>query len=146
MEKKYIVKLKMKEQKQLKEFVSKGKASARKLNRCRLLLLSHEGKTDQEICNILGIGLATAANIRRRYFQEGLSVALNEKPRSGAPKKFEGKTTAKITAIACSKPPEGRSRWSLRLLADRIVELEITDSIDYTSVDRILKKTNLSLT
>lgn len=146
MKKIYVVNLIAKEQKQLKQFLSKGKTSARKLNRCRLLLLAHESKTDQEICDALGISFATVANIRRRYHQEGLQSAINEKPRPGAPKKFEGKVQAKITAVACSAPPEGRSRWTLRLLADQIVELKIIDSIDYTSVDRILKKTNLSLT
>ena len=144
--KKYIVKLKVKEQNQLNQYLSKGKASARRLNRCRLLLLAHKGETDQQISGSLNLSLATVANIRRRYAQEGLQTAINEKPRSGAPKKFDGKATAKITAVACSKPPEGRSRWTLRLLADRVVELKIIDSIDYTSVDRILKKTSLSLT
>ena len=146
MKKKYIVKLKAKEKRHLQQLLKKGKSSARKLNRCRILLLAHQGKTDELICNILSLCPMTPSNIRRRYYQEGCESSLAEKPRSGAPKKFEGKIKAKITALACSKPPEGRSRWTLRLLADRIIELQLSDSITHMSVDRILKKTNLSLT
>ena len=146
MKKKYNVKLKAKDQNQLKQHLSKGQDSARKLNRCRLLLLAHEGKTDEQICDAIGISMATAANVRRRFCQEGFDSALNEKPRCGAPKKFEGKTRAKITAVACSKPPKGRSRWTLRLLADRLVELDIVDDISFKSVGNILKKTNSNLT
>lgn len=145
MRKQYKIELKRSEQSELEALLHKGKSSARKLNRCRLLLLSHEGKTDAQISKTLGIAPATVFNIRYRYCQEGLKEALGEKPRSGAPRKFTGREEAKVTAIACSKPPEGRSRWTLRLLADRIVELKVTDSIGYVSVRRILKKTNSSL-
>jgi transposase len=146
MKKKYTVQLKKKERNQLKQLLKKGKASARKLNRCHTLLQANEGKTDEQICDSLDMGLATIANIRRRYHQEGLKAAINEKPRSGAPKKFSGKEKAKITAIACSAPPEGRSRWTLRLLADHVVALDIVDEISFKNVSNILKKTNLSLT
>lgn len=142
MKKKYIVKLKAKERKELQQLLSKGKTSARKLNRARILLMAHEGQTDQQICESLKIAPATSANIRRRFHQEGFEAALKEKPRSGAPQKFAGKTKAKITALACSKPPEGQSRWTLRLLADRLVELDIVDEISFKSVGNILKKTN----
>jgi transposase len=75
-----------------------------------------------------------------------LKVAISEQLRPGAPKKFSGRQKAKITAIACSEPPEGRNRWTLRLLADKIVELRIAESISYKTVERVLKKTNSNLT
>lgn len=130
----------------LKQLVSKGKERARKLTRCRILMPADEGKKDTRIIEALKAARHTVRQVRSRYIQKGLEAALNEQPRSGAPKKFSGRQKAKITAIACSEPPEGRTRWTLRLLADKIVELEITDSISYKTVERILKKTNLSLT
>ena len=108
--------------------------------------MADKGKTDQEISDALGACLATIFNIRRRYHKKGLERAIGEEPRSGQPQKFKGKTMAKITAIACSKAPEGHARWSLRLLADHIVELDVVESISHVSVYNILKKTNSSLT
>jgi len=112
------------------------------------LLLADEakGKTDEEISDSLGICLTTVFNIRRRFHRWGLERAINEEPRSGQPPKFKGKTMAKITAIACSKPPKGHARWSLRLLADHLIELDIVEDISYQSVRNILKKTNSSPT
>jgi transposase len=143
---KNLVRLKQKEKELLKQLVSKGKERARKLTRCRILLLADEGMKDTRIIEALNVARNTVRQVRSRYIQKGLEAALNEQPRSGAPKKFSGRQKAKITAIACSEPPEGRSRWTLRLIADKIVELEITDSISYKTVERILKKTNLSRT
>ncbi len=140
------VKLKAKEQKELKQLISKGTEKARKITRCRILLMAHEGKTDTHIIEVLKVARNTVRTARSRYVKEGLKAAINELPRSGAPKKFTGRQKAKITAIACSKPPEGRSRWTLRLLADKVVELEIVDNISHKTVQRTLKKTNLSLT
>lgn len=136
------------ERRQLRKIVRSGKDKARKITRCRILLLADEttGKTDKEISNALNVCLATVFYIRRRYCQERLEGAINERARSGQPPKFKGKTMAKITAIACSKPPQGRAKWSLRLLADRIIELDIVESISHVSVRSILKKTNSSLT
>jgi transposase len=74
-----------------------------------------------------------------------LDFALNEKPRSGAPPKINGRIEARLTLLACSEPPEGRSKWTLRLLADKLVEMEVVDSISHMSVQRLLKKMNLSL-
>jgi len=104
------------------------------------------GKKDEEISDALNVCMATIFNIRRRYSQEGLERAIGEGARSGQPPKFKGRAAAKITAITCSKPPEGQARWSLRLLADRVVELKIVDSISHQSVSNILKKTNLNRT
>jgi len=140
------VKLKPKERKLLKQLVSKGSEKARKITRCRILLLADEGKSDTRIIESLEVALNTIRTIRSRFVQQGLQAAINERPRSGAPKKFSGRQKAKITAIACSDPPKGRNRWTLRLIADRVVELEMADSISYKTVERVLKKTNLSLT
>lgn len=140
------VKLKPEERKELKQLITKGAEKARKITRARILLLAHEGKTDTHIIEALKTARNTIRAVRSRYIQEGLEAAINEQARSGAPKKFTGRQKAKITAIACSKPPEGRSRWTLRLIADKVVELRISDEISYKTVERTLKKTNLSLT
>lgn len=140
------VKVRPKEQELLKQLVSKGNEKARKITRCRILLLSHEGKTDTQIIDALKVARNTVRTVRTRFVQESLEAAINEHPRSGAPEKFSGRQRAKITAIACSEPPEGRCRWTLRLIADKVVELGISDDISYKTVERVLKKTNLSLT
>ena len=128
----------------LQKIVRSGKDKARKITRCRILLLADKtnGKTDEEISDALNVCLATIFNTRRRYCQEGLERSIGEGKRSGQPPKFKGRAAAKITAIACSTPPEGQARWSLRLLADRVVELKIVESISHQSVSNILKKTN----
>jgi transposase len=147
-QKSHRVTLNKRERQCLHKIVESGKDSARKITRCRVLLLADEanGKTDEEISDALGVCLTTIFNIRRRYHKKGLEWAIQEAPRSGQPPKFNGKSMAKITAIACSKPPEGYARWSLRLLADRVVALDIVESISYQSIRNILKKTHLSRT
>jgi len=147
-QKQFRVNLNERERQKLQKIVGSGKDKARKITRCRILLLAdgESGKTDTEISDALHVCLATIFNIRGRYCQEGLERAMGEGARSGQPPKFEGKAAAKITAIACSAPPEGQARWSLRLLADRVVELKIVESISHQSVSNILKKTNSSLT
>lgn len=139
------VKLKMKERKLLKQIIGKGSEKARKITRCRILLLADEGKSDTRIIESLMVARNTVRTVRLRYVREGLDAAISEQPRPGAPNKFTGRQRAKITAIACSQPPEGRNRWTLRLIADRVVELEMVDSISHQTVKRVLKKTNLSL-
>ena len=145
-QKSHCVKLKKRVQQYLQKIVESGEEKARKITRCRVLLLADQGKTDREISDALNVCLATIFNIRRRYHQEGLERAINEGARSGQPPKFKGKSMAKITAIACSKPPSGHAKWSLRLLADRVIELDIVESISHVSVRNILKKTNSNLT
>lgn len=140
----FKVKLKEKEVKILKAIIRKGVEKARKITRCRILLLCHAGKNKKEIASVLAINPNTVSNSCRRYITEGLEAAINEKPRSGAPTLFDGKLRAKITALACSSPPEGRSQWSLRLLSDKAVELDLVDSISHEDVRRILKKTKLN--
>lgn len=147
-QKQFLVQLSEQDRLRLQKIVRSGKDKARKITRSRILLLADEtnGKTDEEISDALNVCLATIFNIRRRYCQEGLERAIGEGTRSGQPPKFKGRAAAKITAIACSKPPEGHARWSLRLLANRIVELKIVESISHQSVSNILKKTNLNHT
>ena len=112
--KSHCIKLSDHERQYLQKIVESGKDKARKITRCRILLLADKGKTDQEISDALSVCLATIFNIRRRYCRWDLERAIGEAARSGQPPKFKGKSMAKITAIACSKPPEGRARWSLR--------------------------------
>lgn len=137
----FKIKLKAKEEKVLKALISKGTEKARKITRCRILLLCHANRPKKEIASAFSVDLNTISNVCRRYLEEGLEAAINEKPRPGAPTLFDGKVRAKITALACSTPPEGRSQWSLRLLADKAVELTLVDSISHMDVGRILKKT-----
>jgi transposase len=144
--KSHCVKLHKHERRYLQKIVESGEDKARKITRCRVLLLADKGKTDQEISEALNVCLATIFNIRRRYSQGGLERAISEEARSGQPLQFKGKEMAKITAIACSHPPEGHARWSLRLLADHVIELDIVKSISHQSISNILKKTNSNLT
>jgi putative transposase len=140
------VSLKPKERRVLKGLISKGKEKVRTITRCRILLLANKGHSDSSIIEALGIARNTIRQVRARYVKEGLEAAIKERPRAGAPAKFTGRHKAKITAIACSKPPQGHSRWSLRLLADKVVELDIVEDISYKTIERTLKKTNVSLT
>ncbi len=145
-QKSHCVKLRKHARQYLEKIVESGEDKARKITRCRILLLADKGKTDQEISDALNVCLATIFNIRRRYCKGGLERAINEEARSGQPPKFKGKSMAKITALACSKPPEGRAKWSLRLLADRVIELDIVETISHVSIHNILKKTNSNRT
>ena len=146
--KQFRVQFNEKEREQLQTIVRSGKDKARKITRCRILLLADEakGKTDEEISDALNVCLATIFNIRRRYSQKGLTRAISDGARSGQPPKFKGKSMAKITAMACSKPPQGHAKWSLRLLTDHVIELNIVETISHQSVSNILKKMNSSLT
>ena len=146
MRKKNLVKLKPKDKELLEQFITKGSQKARTITRARILLMANDGKADTQIIEALGTARNTIRTVRYRYVNQGLEAALNEQPRPGAPDKFTGRNRAKITAIACSRPPEGRSRWTLRLIADTMVELNMVDNISHHTVQRVLKKTNLSLT
>ncbi len=136
----FIVNLKGEERKELNQFIRRGKASARSLTRARILLLADEGHSTEEIIDFLKTSRTTINRVRKRYCQGGLSFAIGEKIRSGRPPKIDGTVEAKATLLACSEPPEGRSTWTLKLIADRLVELEVIDSISTMSVQRILKK------
>lgn len=100
-------------------------------------------KPDPVIAEYVNISVPTVGRVRRRFVEEGLEAALYDKPRSGAPKKFTGKQRAAITALACSDPPAGRARWTLRLLTDKLVELEFVESISHDTVERVLRNNEL---
>lgn len=120
--------------------ISKSKTYVREFRRAEILLLLHNQIKAHEIPYILGIGLSTAIRTRNNYLKSGLKEALHDSVRSGKPKKFSPTDRAKITALACTEPPEGYAKWSLSLLADRLVELKYVDSISKAQVGRILKK------
>ena len=141
----YIVDLTKEERTQLLEFIKSGKQSARKLNRARILLLADEGKADGEIAKALHTGTATVQRTRQRFVEGNLEGALNERPRPGGQKKLDEKGEAILETLAHSQPPEGRKRWTLQLVADRLVELKVVDSISYETVRQELKKSGLSL-
>ena len=137
----FCVRLKKEDREDLNRYLRRGKSSARSLTRARILLLADEGRSDEEIVEALKVSRTTVNRIRKRYCEGGLEFALHEKNRSGAPPKIDGRVEAQLTLIACSEPPEGRSKWTLRLLADKLVELKAVDSISHMSVHRLLKKT-----
>ncbi len=144
----YRVKLTERERGELKDLVSKGKAAARKQNHARILLLSDENssegsKKDEAIVAALGLSLRSVERVRQRFVEAGLGSAINPKPRTGhRPKKLDGAAEAFLVATACSTPPEGRADWTLQLLADRLIECEITGTISRETVRQTLKKTN----
>jgi len=124
----------------LKNLTRKGKESVRKINRVRVLLLSDEGKKDKEIQEIVGVSDTMVETTRKKFVLEGLERAINEKPRPGQPKKIDGRKEAELIALACSQPPEGRAKWTLRLLADKIML-----DISHVAVSNTLKKMKLNL-
>jgi putative transposase len=125
----------------LKTLLRRGSTPARTQTRARVLDLLHRGQHPDRIAETLQVSGATVFNIKRRYLDGGLDAALFDKPRSGKPPSIDGSQRAKITALACSDAPTGHARWSLRLLADKAVELGFVDSLSHTAVRKILKKT-----
>lgn len=148
MRKKYHVTLTVEERESLGKLISSGKASARKLTRARILLKADEaedgaGWDDQAISEALEVGLSTIYRVRKRFVEEGLEAALEQRrPRRLYRRKLDGEGEAHLIALACSSPPQGRERWTLRLLADRLVELGYVESLSYETVRRVLKKTS----
>jgi transposase len=151
MKKKYIVTLTQEERQMLQAMLSKGKAAARKLVHARILLKADASPggpqwNDNQIAEGLEVGRATVERVRREFVEEGLEAALERrKPRRQYDRALDGDGEAHLVALACQKPPEGRSRWTLRLLADRMVQLDYVQQVSYQTVRRTLKKTNLSL-
>lgn len=136
----YIVDLTEDERTFLLNFIKNGKQSARKFNRAQILLLADEGKSDSEIAESLHTGIATVQRTRRRFVEGNLKNALNEQQRPGQRRKLDEKRAAVLETLAHSKPPEGRKRWTLELLADRLVELKVVDSISLETIRQELKK------
>lgn len=138
--KKYIVDLDKRERNRLEDLTTKGKSGAREIRRARILLLADEGRIDKEIASFLGAAVTTVERVRKRFVEEGLESALSERRRPGAARKLDGRQEAYLMALACSETPEGRGRWSMRMLADRLVELDVVDDISGETVRRALKR------
>jgi transposase len=141
--KKYLVDLSADERAELHQIVRRGKHSSRKVTRARILLLAADGLTDEQIVASLKTAFATVERTRKRFVEEALGC-LNERPRRGQARKLTGKQEAHLVAIACSTPPTGHARWTLRLLADKVVELKFAATIARETVRQVLKKTNSS--
>ena len=142
---KYIVNLSDEERQTLYQITSKGKTTGRIVKRAQILLLAEEGHPDETIANMLKVGESSIHRTRQRCVEEGIELALKERPRQGKKSKLDGKAEAFLVATACSQPPEGRLCWTMQLLADRLVELNLVESISDETVRRTLKKTKLSL-
>lgn len=140
--KKHCVTFTAEECQHLQTILDTGRHTAQLRKRAKVLLLANSGKSDPVIAQEAGVGLSSVYRIRRRCCEQGLSACLTEKPRPGRPRAMTGQDEAALTVLACSKPPEGRVRWTHRLLADRLVALEIVDDIAHTTVGRLLKKTS----
>jgi transposase len=148
----HIVKLSAEERAGLQHMVDQGRRAGSVLKKAWILLKSDQAEgspswSDSEIVQAYGVSLSTVHRTREAFVHEGIDAALyRKKPTGRQYRKLDGAQEAKLVAIACSQPPQGRVSWTLQLLADRMVELEIVDSLSYETVRRTLKKTNFSLT
>ena len=149
--KKYKVTLTAEERNSLQGLIAAGKASAQKLAHARILLKADAAPggpawPDDRIAEALEVGLSTIARVRQRFVEQGLDAALSRKPRERPARqpKLDGRGEARLIALACSAPPQGRKEWTMKLLADRLVELEVVDTISDETVRRVLKKTRSS--
>jgi transposase len=149
--KKYKITLTQEERTELNNVINKGKVSARKRIHAQILLRADEGKgqdgwKDVDVAKAYGVSLRTVERIRERFVTEGFAAALQPKAeQEHRARKFDGEKEAKLITLACGKPPEGRARWTLQLLADAMVRLNYMESISHQGVRNVLKKTNLSL-
>jgi transposase len=148
--KRYTIKLLREEVEELMEIINKGSHSSHTFRVAYILLNCDEGEfsdkvTNEQISKILKIGMRTIDRVKRRFVEEGLEGVLERKPTSRVyEKKIDGEVEAKLVQLCCSEPPPGYAKWSLRLLADKMVELKYVDSISYVAVGNTLKKMNLS--
>jgi transposase len=142
-QKKYLVTLSDEEREQLEQLLHSGTHATRQVTRARILLKAAEGWQDGVIATALAVGRATVARTRQRFVEEGLG-ALEERPRPGTQPKLDAKAEARLIAEACRDAPEGRKRWTLYLLAERVVGLGLAESYSYESVRRVLKKATSS--
>lgn len=143
---KHVVTLTAEERSELHDLVTKGRAAASKRSHAQILLKADagplgEGWTDVRIAEALDVGTATVARVRKRLVEEGLDAALNPRQQANRRRKIDGRAEAQLIATACSKPPEGYARWSLRMLGERLVELKCVDSISHEAIRQKLKKT-----
>lgn len=145
---KYTVTLTKQEWYLLTQITKKGKHKSTKIRNAYILLNTDEGeygnkRTNEQICKILNVGMRTIDRIKKKFVEEGLDVALNGRPTTrNYKRKIDGDTEAHIIALSCSEPPEGFAKWSLRLLADKAVELKYVENISHETIRKTLKKTN----
>lgn len=146
--KKYIVKLTAKEHEELEQMISTGKHSSRKLAHARILLKADASEggpcwKDEQICEAMGVSLSTIARVREQFVEEGVEAAITRRKGSGIRAlKIDGEREAHLVALTCSTAPEGHGRWTLRMLAEKMVELEYLESISYETVRQTRKKMN----
>ena len=142
MNKKYRVDLNEEERRELERIIRSGKHSARMIGWAHALLKASDGWKDEKIAEAFHISLPTVQRIRQRFVEDGLAVALGSRGHRPRPysQRLDGEQEARLITLACSRPPEGRKRWTLRLLADRLVELQIVEQVSYQTVRRVLKK------
>lgn len=140
--KKYLINLNEEERQTLEALTRKGKAKARQFKRAMILLKADEGLSDPQIMAALNVSRPCVERIRKRFVMDGLERALNEDPRPGQKRKLDGRAEATLIATACTDAPEGHAHWSLRLLAGKLVQLGVVESVSYETVRRTLKKTN----
>jgi transposase len=141
---KWVVSLSDEQRHELRSLVRKGKASTRRITRARVLLLAAEDRADDEVAAVLHTSRSTVERIRRRFVEHGLEAALNERPRPGAAPKLDERGQATLIALACSNPPEGRTSWTMQLLANELVVRRVVPAISDEAVRRTLKKTGSS--
>lgn len=139
--KKYLVELTVDEQAELEHLAKTGNRSARTVNRAHVLLAAADGQTDAQIAAMIHLGVRTVERIRQRFSAGRRAQAVTDLPRPGAQRKLDGKQEAFLVALACSDPPTGRATWTMQLLADKLVELNIVDTISDETVRTTLKKT-----
>jgi transposase len=141
---KYRVTLSEDEKTELEALLKKGKSAARKQTRARILLKAAAGCRDEEIVQALNVSVSMVAKTRQRGVEEGVEAALNDRPRPGQKPKLTDRQAAHVIAIACSDAPDGHDHWTLRLLADQVVELNYAESCSYETIRQLLKKTRSS--
>lgn len=136
----YKVDLDAEERAKLEGMTRKGKVSARKMKRAQILLKASEGWRDEEIMTALSVGRSTVERTRKRFMEGGVERGLNEDARPGQRRKLDGRAEAQLIALTCSERPDTQTRWSMRLLADKLVELGVVESISHETVRQALKK------
>jgi transposase len=141
MNKKHKVNLSDSQRYLLLDLIKKGKAGAREIRRAHTLLMASDGSTDEAIAKTLHTSVNTVERTRKQFSEESLELTLSERPRIGKPPKLTSLSEAYLIATTCSKSPEGSARWTLKMLADKIISLEIIDSISISTIGRTLKKT-----
>lgn len=147
----YIIKLTKEEVDELKSIIKKGSHTSQTFRTAHILLNCDEGNhsekvTNEQISKVLKIGMRTIDRVKKKFIEEGFEAALERRPSTREyEKKIDGEKEAKLITLCCSNPPKGYAKWSLRLLADKMVELKYVDSISHVTVGSVLKKTNLNL-